>query len=356
MALNCTKADLEAAMTAGLLDASQLAELIGFLEAHQRGAQAPRFDLSHVLWYAGALIIIGSMGLFSTLAFSSMGGTALSATALIYAMFFTAAGDYLWRRRHLRTPGGLLLTVAITMAPLAVYGIQSQLAVWGSSSDPGTYTDFYAWSENSWIYMDIATLIASVLVIYFYPFPFIVAVGACAFWFLSMDFSAWLTGNQAFSDENAWTIDQSVSIAFGVGILVLAWIVDRKTYKNGDFAFWLHLFGLMILWGALTSSDSDNGLLQALYCALNVGFVLLSIFFMRRVYAVFGALGISLYLGNLAYDTFADSMLFPFALSLIGIAIIALGLLYHRQHQFLDRVIATHCPKFVLALRPAFAK
>jgi AhpC/TSA family len=44
---------------------------------------------------------------------------------------------------------------------------------------------------------------------------------------------------------------------------------------------------------------------------------------MRRVYAVFGALGISIYLGHLADVVFKDSLLFPFALSLIGIAIIA---------------------------------
>lgn len=356
MALNDTKADLEAAMAAGLLDAAQFSALVGFLESHRTGSQQPRFDLSHVLWYAGALIIIGAMGLFSTLAFTSMGGTALTATAVVYAALFTGVGHYLWHRRQLRTPGGLLITVAITMAPLAVYGIQSQLSAWGSSAPPGSYSDFYNWSENSWIYMDIATIIVSLAALYFYPFPFITAVGACGFWFLSMDFGAWLTGNQAFSDDNAWALDQGISIAFGVGILVLAWVVDRKTYRNGDFAFWLHLFGLMIFWGALTSSDSDNAFLQALYCALNIGFVLLSVFFMRRVYAVFGAIGITLYLGNLAYETFADSMLFPFALSLIGIAIIALGLLYHRKHQYLDHLIETHCPKAIIALRLAFAR
>ena len=356
MALNYTKAELEAAMAAGVLDASQLSALIGFLDSHKSVSQAPRFDLSHVLWYAGALIIMGAMGLFSTLAFNSMGGIALSVTALVYAALFTCVGHYLWHRRHLRTPGGLLITVAISMAPLAVYGIQSQLSAWGTSGDPGSYADFYAWSENSWIYMDIATIIVSMAALYFYPFPFIVAVGACAFWFLSMDFGAWLTGHQAFSDTDAWAVDQWISIAFGLGILLLAWVVDRKIYKNGDFAFWLHLFGMMIFWGALTSSDSDSQLLQALYCVLNIGFVLLSVFLMRRVYAVFGALGISLYLGNLAYDTFADSMVFPFALSLIGIGVIALGLLYHRKHRDLEHLIETHCPRAIIALRPGFTK
>jgi len=113
------------------------------LQARSTDSEKPRFDLSHVLWYAGALIIIAAMGLFSTLAFSSMGGTALTATAFVYAALFTAAGHYLWHKRNLRTPAGLLITVAISMAPLAVYGVQSQLRAWGADGDPGSYADFY---------------------------------------------------------------------------------------------------------------------------------------------------------------------------------------------------------------------
>ena len=69
MGLQYTEADLEAARAEGVLDAAQFTALIGFLESRKAVSQLPRFDLSHVLWYAGALIIMGAMGLFSTLAF-----------------------------------------------------------------------------------------------------------------------------------------------------------------------------------------------------------------------------------------------------------------------------------------------
>ena len=42
-------------------------------------------------------------------------------------------------------------------------------------------------------------------------------------------------------------------------------------------------------------------------------------------------IGISFYLGDLADKVFRDSLMFPFALSLIGVAVIALGLLYYRH-------------------------
>ena len=52
----------------------------------------------------GALVVITAMGLFSTLAFSQMGGQALTATALVYAALFAGVGHYLWTVRKLAPP------------------------------------------------------------------------------------------------------------------------------------------------------------------------------------------------------------------------------------------------------------
>ena len=52
-------------------------------------AVAPaRFDVSHLLWYAGALIVIGALTLFTTLAFEQAGPSALTWTAVAYAFGF----------------------------------------------------------------------------------------------------------------------------------------------------------------------------------------------------------------------------------------------------------------------------
>src|SRR5262245_17358835 len=159
-----TEADLRAASAAGMLDAPQLDRLIAFLRARASlapaEAAAPRFDVAHLLWYAGALIVITAMGLFSTLAFSQMGGEALVVTALVYAAVFAAAGHYLWHRKNLRTPGGLLIAVAVSMAPLAVYGLQDALGLWGQFGKPGTVQGFYIWIKGSWIFMECAAIVA----------------------------------------------------------------------------------------------------------------------------------------------------------------------------------------------------
>jgi hypothetical protein len=298
----------------------------------------------------GALVVISAMGLFSTLAFSQMGGPALTATALVYAALFTAAGHYLWTVRKLRTPGGLLIAIAVSMIPLAVYGVQDAYGAWGNFGKPGTVRDFYVWIKGSWIFMEIATIAGAVIALRFYRFPFILFIMAVALWFMSMDVVPWIAG----SPIGNWETSRRVSVGFGFGIVIAAVIVNMRQ-RSGDFAFWLYLFGVLTFWGGITASSGGTALDKALYGAMNLGFLLLSAFLGRRVFAVFGTIGIALYLGDLAEKVFRDSMLFPFALSLIGIGIIALGLYYHRHQDAIGAWVELHLPESLKRLRPANA-
>jgi hypothetical protein len=332
--------DLRAAGAAGVLLPDQLQALLGFLKARPTEAPTgPKFDVVHLLWYAGALVVISAMGLFSTLAFSAMGGPALTATALVYAALFGATGHYFWTARQLRTPGGLLIAIAVSMMPLAVYGVQDAYGAWTEFGKPASMRDFYVWIKGSFVFMELATIAAAIVALRFYRFPFIVFIMAVALWFLSMDVVPWLAG----TSSGNWELSRKVSVWFGLGILVAAVIVNLRQ-RSGDFAFWLYLFGVLTFWGGITASSGGTALDKALYCALNVGLLLLSVALGRRVFAAFGTIGIALYLGDLAAKIFADSLLFPFALSLIGIGIIALGLLYHRRQAAIDGWIEAHLP------------
>jgi hypothetical protein len=173
-----SEGDLRIAASAGMIGATDLERLLAFLSKRSplnAAAPAAKFDVAHLFWYAGALIVIGAMGIFSTVAFSQIGGRALTACAIIYAVAFTLAGHHLWYRKNLRVPGGLLIAIAVSMAPLAVYGIQAELGWWGSFGRPGTVHDFYVWIKGSWyvwikgswIFMEIATIIAGVVALHF---------------------------------------------------------------------------------------------------------------------------------------------------------------------------------------------
>lgn len=351
-----SESDLRAAATAGLIDRVQAERLIGFLLARQPAdtpapaASGPKFDLVHMLWYAGALVVMGAMGLFSTLAFSQMGGVALTITAVAYAAAFAWSGNYLWTAKNLRTPGGLLIAVAVSMAPLAVFGIQDALGWWTQFGKPNAVRDFYVWVKGSFILMEVAAICAAAVALHFYRFPFIVMIAALMLWFMSMDIVPWISGKPS----GDWELSRQVSVWFGLGILIVAVIVNGRQ-RSGDFAFWLYLFGLMTFWGGITSSSSDSNFDKALYCAMNVLFLLLSVFLGRRAFAVFGVFGISIYLGDLAHRAFKDSLLFPFVLSLIGVGIIAAGLYYHRHQDAIEAWVAARLPKSLTRLRPANA-
>jgi hypothetical protein len=355
--------DFAAAADAGIITRDQAQRLATFFDA--RAVLAPattsqatstepaRFDVSHLLWYVGALIVIGALGLFTTLAFVQMGAKALTVTALLYALGFVALGRFLWGRPGLRTPAGLLIACAIAMTPMAVYGIQAQFGLWPMPfNDPGSYGDFFAWVNGSWVYMDAATILAGILALTFFPFPFIAAIMAYALWFLSMDLTPWIFHTQDFT----WEMRAQVSLWFGLGLMVVAWLVDLRNWRAGDFAFWLHLCGIVAFWGGLSVQDSDSEVLKAVYCLINVGLVVLAVFLMRRVYAVFGAMGIAMYLGYLSEEVFKDSLLFPLALSAIGLAIIGLGIWYFRQRHRLALWMATAFPRTLQNLRPAHAR
>lgn len=226
--LKLSRSDLDWASSEGLLSQEQASKLWAALERRAEGS--PRFDIAHVAYYAGALVVISAMGWFITEAWEAFGGAGLTAVAVAYALAFSAAGRELWFRRNLRVPGGLLFTVAVCMTPLAIYGIERMTGLW-PQGDPGSYADYYDWVRGSWILMELGTVAVGFLVIRYVRFPFLTAPIAFALWFLSMDLTPLLFGQ----DEFTWEQRRQVSVWFGLAMLLVTFAFDRRTEE--DFAF-----------------------------------------------------------------------------------------------------------------------
>jgi len=346
--------DLDAAVAAGLIDSALRQKLAAFAAARRSAdaaaSPAPRFEPIHVLYYAGALIVIGAMGLFATAAFDKFGGWALSATAVAYAVALTAIGDRLWRDGRTRIPGGLLVAAAASMAPLAIYGVQDALDLWAAAK-PGGYSEFYPLVNASWVYMEVGAICAAALALARYRFPFILLIAAFATWFLSMDLAALVVHREPANWDSEWELRRMVSGAVGAVVVALAWIVDVKRAGRADFGFWLHLFGAMTLWGAISAGEGGE-VGAAIYCAFNVAYIGFGLFVDRRVYAVFGAIGVALYLGHLAHSVFKDEILFSFALTAIGLAIVFAGVWLERRRAALVDYFDARLPATLRGLRP----
>jgi len=224
---------LEAAAEAGIITRDQAMRLAAFLAQKPAAPadatpdmaadQPTRFDVSHLLWYAGALIVIGAMTIFSAIAFRQAGPQALTWTAVAYAVGFVVMGRHFWNRPGLRTPGGLLIACAVAMAPLAIYGIQGRWVVWPDlDNNHADYPSFFAWLSASWVYMSLGAIVAGGVALAFFPFPFIIVILAVAAWLLAIDLVPWLL--PAYSADT----DLQASVWFGMATIALAWLLPSE--------------------------------------------------------------------------------------------------------------------------------
>ena len=334
---------LEAAAEVGI-EAESAAALWANLE---RAEPAPsRFDAVHVLYYFGALISILGMGLLGASQWDSLSGLGIVGLGLAYAAVFVGVAEWLQAREgRVTTPVGLLITMAVSLTPVVVYGIQRQYGLW-AFEDPGEYRDFDTWIRSGWFVMEVATVATASLALAIYRFPFLAAPIAFVLWYMSMDLTPILYPEA----EWAWHERQLVSVGFGLAVLVVAYVVDLR-FKR-DFAFWLYLSGLLAFWGGLTSMDSDSEFAKFGYFIINLGLIADGVFLRRRTFMVFGAFGVIGYVGYLSYEHFEDQILFTIALGVIGLAIVALGVLISRNQQRLNAWTDSVIPDWLQRFRP----
>src|SRR5689334_16703237 len=86
----------------------------GRVERQAAPALRARFDLVHVTWYAGTLLIMGALGWFANLGLEAWGGPGTLGIALAYGALFAGIGRVLWRTADLKVLGALLVTAAVS--------------------------------------------------------------------------------------------------------------------------------------------------------------------------------------------------------------------------------------------------
>lgn len=235
--------------------------------------------------------------------------------------------------------------MAVCMVPLAVYGLEIFFKIF-PEADEESYSSFYHVVKGSWIWMELATIAAGLFALRYYAFPFLTAPIFFAAWFLSMDLIPILIGEEASFTQKAW-----VSLFFGTLILAIAYLIDLK--KMPQYAFWGYLFGTITFWVSLSSLCVDKGeAVLFLYLLVNISMMIKSVLLQRKVLLVFGALGTFSYFGHLAYDLFESSVLFPFAMTLLGLAVIYLGVLYQKNSQWIETKILSVLPAWVKKMLP----
>ena len=340
--LSLTSSDIYLAAEQGVLLQADAERLVrwGFEQRFNRSGfaqpNAPAverrkgFNLVTVAYYFGAMLMISACAWFLGDKWNALDSLGILVTVVLYIMIAAGMGWWLRKKGYI-VGGSLLITVAICLVPLLTYAIEDILGLW-PAEHPGAYENYYPWINGSWIVMELATIAAAAFALRYVRFAFLTAPIAFSFWFLSMDLAALISRNASLS----WETRQWISVIVGLCILLVGYGLEKLLHKPGeprseDFAFWCYLFGMLAFWGGLTSMHSDSELKRVLYALLNVGFMWLAVKLRRATFLVFGALGVFLYLGHLAYEVFKDSFFFPFVLALLGLGLILLTVWMQRR-------------------------
>ena len=320
--MKIAKSNLNQAAAKGIITPDQADKLFEFFNAQPD--TSPSFDFTHLLYYLGGLIAIGAMSLFMNLGWESFGGAGIFFISLLYAGVGLALAKR-FQNKGLAVPAGICATFAVTLTPLAIYGLQQALGFW---PDDSVFKEFHQQIKWHWLYMELGTLLSAVIIARLYKYPFLIMPIAVTLWYMTMDIAVMITG-----ERPAMEVRSMVSIYTGLLMIGLAFWVDIRSRLSGDYPFWLYIFGVIAFWGGMSSQDSDNELSKFIYFSINLLMMGVGVLLVRRVFVVFGALGAAFYIGHLARSVFEDSWLFPIALSAMGLGVIYLGVLWQKNEK-----------------------
>ena len=107
-----------------------------------------------------------------------------------------------------------------------------------------------------------------------------------------------------------------------------------------------------MFWCGLSLRESSSELNKFFYALLNVFLVFFGAAIGRRVFTVLGGLGVAIYLGYLAHRVFRDSLMFPFALTLLGLGVVALGIWWQRHEAGIHARLSVLVPRGLHNLYP----
>lgn len=300
--------------------AEQLRELAAAQDA-DTAAQTRTLRLTHLLYYVGGCIAIGAMSVFMTLGWDAFGAVGLLSIATAYAVGSAVLTEGLYRNGY-RIPAGLTATLTTVLVPLAVYGAQLAAGWWPAETE---HRPFFAGFDRRALMLQATAIATAGAALVRYRLPFLTLPLAVLAWYAGMSTAAvvlaWGPGATALP---LWT-----SAVLGVAIIGAGTAI-RRTVREA-FATWPYMVGGLLLWGSLSLLTIQGELWPGVYAALNSAALVLGVVVERRVAVITGAVGLTGYLTYLAYDVFADSVWFPFALTCLGLAIVAIGIGWQRH-------------------------
>ena len=310
----------------------------GFLEFATTAEMAASRDTPRITWvtiayYLGALTVAFAFGWFLLDRWRTLGAAGILVVTSIYAVLFVVTGEYL-RRQGYRVAGALVTALAVGMVPLVVWALQRSLGLW---PDPSvrTYGPFESMAIGAKsrqetinaIIIDLATVAASVYAFRRLRFGFLLAPAAIALTLLPRLVVELVIGETLGRNAEAW-----IFVATGVGLLTVAFAMDRRDTQRADFAYWPYLVGVVVSLVSIAQLWERYPSMRHVMPVVGLLIIAASFSLRRMIFVAFGGVLIYGYLSWLAFDLFRSSTLFPIVLATLGLSIILAAVWVQRAY------------------------
>lgn len=338
--MKISKSLLHKAAAAGIINPKQVDTLWSFM-IKDESTQTP-FNIVNLLFYLGGLIAICSIIFLVSPYIINLGRWGLVSVLFIYGLAAFLLSQYFLKNKF-TIPAALCLIFIICLTPVFLSSLQ--FAIW-MTQNPNSLIllDLFASFEKHYFLIELGTWLVAGLFFYIYRFSILVLPLCLMTWYLSYDLYNHILGNKFFFSGFFKS-----SLLFGFICTTLAIFLDIKHKKHHENSFWLYIVGLSAFWsGYINEILSNNEWSWLTFGGMNLVLLGLGTILVRKVFLVYGAIGILMYLGHIIYKLF-DSLHInwlagSFILTLFGLLIIKLGMLIHQYQNNIQKFIYQFLP------------
>jgi hypothetical protein len=323
-----TFADLERWAAQGLLTTDQVAAIRRETESDRITEPVRRerkLDLVTIAYYFGAFMVLFAYTVYMGLQWEALGptGQLVVSTGTLGALCVIGA---ILRRSGFVLAGSLLIFAGIGITPLVAYSAERLMGIWPIGELPPSYRAYYLVIGPAFVYMELAAIAAAAAAAWLIRFPLLTLLVAFWSWFLSTDVTRVITRTTSWSWDEP---ERVVGVAVALGLLAVG--IALQVRARRDYSFWLYLFGHIVLIGNLSALAFEHeGWLGLAYLATYLMVVVASVWLQRRVFLVFGALGVYSYVSYLAFRVFEGTLGFVFACATVGLLLVFGAIAYQR--------------------------
>jgi hypothetical protein len=288
------------------------------------------------------------LGAFGAAVAETVGASGLLAVSLLYASVTGVFSWFLISKREKRFAGGISALISVSMFPFVIASLEQLLGLW--PEDLALFQGYHFWVYGSWLMIELTTIGAGCIAIALTRCPFILIPVLLSLWHFSMDIASIIAQQHYESQGSA----QAGSIIFGITLLFIAYVLDRKTRE--DYSFWGYFFGCFALFAGISSMAAPA---PVIFAAV-VCFIVLSLtgafFLERRLLFIIGNLSMFAVVSLLMSNAFTDTAVLFFSLSALGTAQISVFFLYLRRETDLFRSFEKKLPRSLSKRKPYYRR